>query len=141
MIVRLCWCLGLCGLVALLIVSIVTASAAANTVPSTSVDYHTFGIDANDLKPAACAGLNLTSIVSGSGTISGDAGNTLILGSSGDDTITGMDGSDCIVGGGGDDTLVGGGGDDVLIGGPGADSCTGGLGDNTFASSCEVQEP
>ena len=141
MIVRLCLSLGLCGMVVLLIASIVTASAAANTVPATSVDQHTDSVSVNDLKPAACAALNLTSIASGSGTLSGSSGNTLILGSSGDDIIAGQDGDDCIVGGGGDDTLIGGDGDDVLIGGSGTDSCTGGLGNDTFASSCEVQVP
>ena len=141
MILRICCRLAALGLVLLLMESMVAALAAANTVPLSKITNVTFPITPNALKPTACAGLNLTSIVAGSGIFSGNAGNTLILGSSGIDTITGQNGNDCILGGGGNDVLNGGAGNDVLIGGPGVDTCTGGLGTNTFDPSCEVQLP
>jgi Ca2+-binding RTX toxin-like protein len=141
MIARICSHVAVFGLLALAVVSLIAASAAGNTIAHTNLGSRVFTIDANALKPRACAGLHLSSIVSGSGTLNGNTGNTLILGSAGDDTITGQDGNDCIVGGGGADTLDGGGGNDVLIGGPGGDTCIGGLGTNTFTASCEVQQP
>ncbi len=110
------------GLFILIIASVVTALAATNIVPPTRVTSQTFPITANDLKPSACAGLNLTDIISGSGTITGTSGNDLILGGPGNDTINGMGGNDCILGGGGNDTIDGGDGTDVCIGGPGTDT-------------------
>jgi Ca2+-binding RTX toxin-like protein len=108
-------------------ISAVTAIAATNTVPTTRADESSAGIGINSLKPAACTGLSLSGTVSGSGTITGSAGNDLILGSSGADTIDGLGGNDCI---------VGGGGDDLITGGEGTDICLGGLGSNTFMD-CE----
>ena len=83
---------------------------------------------AEELRPAECAGLMLTNVVTGAGAITGTAGNDLILGSGGADTIDGGGGNDCILGGGGDDQLDGGEGTDV---------CLGGAGSNTF-SNCEM---
>lgn len=127
------------GALLVLIVSIGAASATANSVPKSGAGVFTQTITANALKPAACSGLNLSSVVAGSGIFIGNSGNTLILGSAGIDTITGGGGSDCILGGGGADVLDGGAGNDVLIGGPGLDTCTGGLGTDTFDASCETQ--
>jgi Ca2+-binding RTX toxin-like protein len=110
------------GLFILIIASVATALAATNIVPSTRVTSQIFSVSANDLKPSACAGLNLTDIISGSGTITGTSGNDLILGGPGNDTINGMGGDDCILGGGGNDTIDGGDGTDVCIGGPGTDT-------------------
>jgi Ca2+-binding RTX toxin-like protein len=94
------------------------AFTANNTVPGGTVSTSTFAITADALKPAACAGVSLTSIVSGT---TGTAGNDLLLGTSGIDVMSGGNGDDCIVGGGGADTIDGGAGNDVCIGGPGAD--------------------
>ncbi len=111
------------ALALLILVSLVTALAAANNVPETGVRQLTpIPINANALKPPECAGLNLDSIVVGSGTINGGAGNSLILGSAGPDSIRGRKGNDCILGGGGNDFLDGDQGTDVCIGGPGNDT-------------------
>ena len=121
------------GLLALALVAaavLVTALTATNTVPATSLGRTTQPITANALKPAACAALNLTAVVVGSGTWSGGSASELILGGAGIDTIRGGGGGACILGGGGNDSLRGDGGTDVCIGGPGAD---------TFFASCETQ--
>lgn len=138
--------------VGLIILSMMSAMAAANTVPASRLGTATFPVTPNDLKPPECAALNLTSIVIGSGTFSGTGGNNLILGSSGNDTITAGSGTDCVLGGAGNDTLRGNGGNDVIIGSPagtgtlrgdggGADVCYARGGSYTFHSSCETQVP
>ena len=117
------------GLGVLIFLSVGMVAATANTVPATRVDYNVSAITINDLKPAACAGLSLTNLIIGSGTLTGTSGNDLILGSSGVDVIDGLGGNDCILGGGGDDLITGGDGNDVCQGGPGNDSF----------STCETQ--
>ena len=112
------------GFAALIVFSVGTAVAATNTVPATRADVSASAVTVNDLKPAACAEIDLTNLVTGSGTITGTSGNDLIIGSSGADTIDGLGGNDCIVGGGGDDIITGGDGNDVCIGGPGNDTFT-----------------
>jgi Ca2+-binding RTX toxin-like protein len=94
---------------------------ASSTVPASNVGRSQATIDANALKPAACAALNLTTVVAGT---NGTAGNDLILGPSTASTLNGNGGADCIVGGGGNDTLNGNSntGTDVCIGGPGTDT-------------------
>ena len=77
------------GLVALIIISSVTAFAAANTVPATNVAHKTVPVGINDLKPSTCAGWVLTNLVTGAGTLTGTEGNDLIIGSSSADTIDG----------------------------------------------------
>jgi Ca2+-binding RTX toxin-like protein len=94
------------------------AFTASNTVPGGTVSRSVLAITADTLKPAACSGITLTTIVSGT---TGTAGNDLILGTSGIDVISGNNGDDCILGGEGDDTIDGGNGNDVCIGGPGVD--------------------
>lgn len=98
--------------------SVSVGDTAANGVPTTKTDDNSVAITANDLKPAACASLNLTTVITGSGTINGTAGNDLITGSAGNDNISGNGGNDCILGGNGKDTLNGGTGTDVCIAGP-----------------------
>lgn len=110
------------GLIALVLFSSVTALAATNTVPATRIDNLSLIIGLNDKKPSACEGSFLTSLVTGTGTITGTSGNDLILGSSAADTIDGLGGDDCIVAGGGDDNITGGDGTDVCMGGPGSDT-------------------
>lgn len=122
------WILSL-GLFALLIITAVTALAATNTVPSTRVVNASISFNINHLKPAACAGITVSTIVTGSTTINGTGGNDLILGSANLDTISDLAGDNCI---------LGGDGDDVIIGGPGSDVCIGGSGNDTFLA-CETQ--
>jgi Ca2+-binding RTX toxin-like protein len=122
MIIRLITRLLLAGLPALILVGVFSASAATNSVPSTRIDQVQRSVDAGDVRPAACDGLDIDELIVGTGTISGTAGSDLILGGTGDDVISGEGGDDCIVGGGGDDTLIGNGGGDVCIGGPGSDT-------------------
>jgi len=139
---------GLLALLGLLLLTAGTlaAFAAANTVPPTHADDLGRAIDANALKPAACAALNLIDIVVGSGSFDGTSGNDLILGGSGADTIQGGDGSDCILGGDGNDVLQGqqgddiilaGNGDDILRGGQDTDVCDGEGGNDIGHPSCE----
>lgn len=110
------------GLLALIVITSMTAVAATNTIPSTRIASRTLAFNINHLKPSACAGLSLENLVTGSGTLTGTGGNDLILASSGGDTIDSLGGNDCILGGGGDDQITGGDGNDVCIGGPGTDT-------------------
>lgn len=113
--------LGAFGIVLLLLASMLSAKAAANTVPAAGLAERQVAVTANLLKPSECAGLDLSAVIVGGGVFTGTAASELILGSSGVDTINGGGGDDCIVGGGGIDALLGNGGTDVCIGGPGAD--------------------
>jgi Ca2+-binding RTX toxin-like protein len=103
------------------------AFTAGNAVPGGIVSTSAFGITADALKPSACAGITVTTVVSGT---TGTSGDDLLLGTSGIDAMSGGGGNDCIVGGGGADTIDGGLGTDVCIGGPGVD---------VFLVTCETQ--
>jgi len=103
---------------------------ASTVVPASKAGRYLQSIDANDLKPAACAAIALNGIRSGSGVFNDNGRPHLVLGSAGVDTIRGQGGSDCILGGAGNDSLRGDGGIDVCIGGPGTD---------TFNASCETR--
>ena len=133
----------------LVTVSVLSATAASNTVPQTRADKDTLNISINDISPPQCSGINLTNIVNIGDGETGTAGNDLILGTSGDDmNIRGGGGDDCILGGGGNDRrfliffwipgLWGEDGNDVLIGGPGTDVCFGGNGTDTYFG-CETE--
>lgn len=114
--------LAVFALVVLVLVSVLTAAAAANTVPTTRLTDQSRAITANDLKPGDCTmTLVGTPIVCSGGDCFGTDNNDLILGSALADTIKGNKGDDCILGGGGDDKLYGDQGTDVCIGGPGND--------------------
>jgi Ca2+-binding RTX toxin-like protein len=122
--------LGLLALLGLLLLTAGTlaAFAAANTVPATRADDLSQAVTANALRPAACAALNLTGIVVGSGSFNGTNGNDLILGSAGADTIGARQGTDCILGGSGNDVIQGNQGNDVILAGDGNDQMAGGNG-------------
>lgn len=102
------------------------ASADANTTPSSAAAAISEVTTAQDLAPPECAGMGLTNVVSGSGSLNGTSANDLITGSAGADTIDGKAGDDCIVGGDGNDDLKGGAGNEVILGGGGDDSIDGG---------------
>jgi len=102
------------------------ASTGANVTPETSAYELDSITTAQDAAPPQCAGMGLTSVVSGSGSLSGTSGNDLITGSGANDTIDGKSGDDCIVGGDGNDSLNGGAGNDVILGGAGDDAIDGG---------------
>jgi Ca2+-binding RTX toxin-like protein len=110
------------GIFILIAISALTAFSAGISISNTSLDMHSSSVSANQVKPAACAGLNLTSIITGAGTVTGTPGNDLILGSSGPDTINGLSGDDCILGGGGNDSIDGNSGTDACLGGPDSDT-------------------
>ena len=123
MMIKIIYRLALFGLVLLLLTSVVSAVATSNTVPPSRVGRTTQAINANTLKPAACAGITLTTIVvcPATGACNGTAANELILGNSTAETINGKGGNDCILGGGG--------GNDSITGGNGTNVCIGHLGD------------
>jgi hypothetical protein len=112
------------GLLAILIVSVVSAFAAGISAPGSNIGHQSVPVTAEDIKPAACDALYLTNIVSGSGALTGTTSNDLIIGSAGADSIDGLSGNDCILGGGGDDSLIGNEGNDVCLGGTGSDTFT-----------------
>ena len=112
------------GLIALILVSVLTAFAAGIDIDPTNAGIESISVEAEDIKPSACSAMYLANIVRGTGTIIGTEGNDLIIGSSSADTIDGLGGDDCILGGSGDDFVTGGDGTDVCIGSPGTDTFT-----------------
>lgn len=113
----------------ILVVALVgTALTAANVIASSRAGITNTGVTANDLKPLACAALNLTA-VRGPAPGGGNA-SQLIIGTAAGETLQGNGGDDCILGAGGNDVIRGNGGNDVCIGGAGTD---------TFHSTCETQ--
>jgi Ca2+-binding RTX toxin-like protein len=127
-LVRLAWL----ELATLLLASLISAAAAANSVPATRMGSSTRPITLNDVKPTDCAAITLVNIITcGGGNCNGTGQADLILGSANVDNINARGGNDCILGGGGNDAINGGPGNgDVCIGGPGMA--------DTFAG-CETQ--
>jgi hypothetical protein len=118
------------GVLMLLLLSAVTGLTAANVVPTSKAVDRRSTRTIEELAPAPCQGMGLTSLVTGAGTFNGTSANELMLGSTGIDDVDSRQGDDCILGGAGDDFLKGGAGNDVCLGGPGSD---------TFHNQCEVQ--
>jgi Ca2+-binding RTX toxin-like protein len=116
------------SLLVLVVTSIFFAFSASNTIPQTRRTNQTFVINANALKPTACAALNLTRLVILARGDNTTGQSELVLGTTGDDDIRSRGGTDCLLGGGGNDSLRGGNGMDILIGGPGNDTLDGGGG-------------
>jgi Ca2+-binding RTX toxin-like protein len=133
MITRTLSRLALFGLVALILASVITAVATANSVPDTYRTNQDLGArTANQLKPTECDALNLTNIVlcPAAGTCSGTGNNDLILDTASGHTIDAGNGADCVLGGAGNDTISGQGGNDVLLGGDGDDILNGNQGND-----------
>jgi len=106
----------------MIFISAIFAFTASNTVPESGMDDESHAITAEQLKPSACGGLTLGTIITDG---NGSADNDLVLGTAGIDTLDGGEGDDCLVAGDGDDTLDGGIGTDVCIGGAGTDGFSG----------------
>lgn len=137
------------GVLLVILVTVMSAVAATNTVDSSRADLNQDNITPNELKPVECSGIAITNLVDIGAGDSSTGGNDLILGTAGNDpVIDGGGGDDCILGGAGNDRrviiifqipgLIGGDGDDVLIGGPGLDVCYGGDGNDVYYE-CEVE--
>ena len=92
--------LAVFALVMLVMVSIITAAAAANTVPTSHLTDQTTAITANNLKPAQCKLLDLTGgiYICTSNNCSASGPNMLVLGNSNTNHIDGIGGSSCCVG-------------------------------------------
>ena len=133
------------GLLVLVVVSVISAAAAANTVPPSHLGRSEHPSSVMDFAPPECSYMTLTGIQVGPGGSGG--GGKLVLGTSASETLSGGGQDDCIVGGDGSDTLRGQGGNDVLIGGVGLlvilnggggyDRCYGGGALITLPISCE----
>jgi len=133
----------------MVVITVINAFAAANTVPATLADKNSIGVGVNELQPPECVGMGLTNIVDIGAGETGTSANDLILGTDkADKEIRGGAGNDCILGGKGNERqkigkvwgpgIFGEGGDDVIIGGPGnKDHCDGGPGNDTYYS-CET---
>ncbi len=102
-----------------ILISLLSSVNASNSIPSSGMDHADITITIEQLRPYACGGMNLQTIITDG---NGSSSNDLILGSTGNDNLTGNDGNDCLVAGNGDDTLDGGPGDDICIGGQGTNS-------------------
>lgn len=95
-----------------------SAFTATNTVPATNLVSNTRTIGANDLKPAGCNSLTLTTIVTGTGNFNSNQQHALVLGTSaanniGDNASTG---NSCLIGGAGIDHINGKTGDFCQVG-------------------------
>jgi hypothetical protein len=104
------------GVVAL-VATVVTGFTASTNVPGSRAGTSQQLRLVSQLAPVGCGSLNLTRLVTGSGTFSNGLAGALLLGSSGADTITDTGGSSCIVGGGGVDSVTGVA-TDICISGP-----------------------
>jgi hypothetical protein len=95
---------------------VTSAFTASNTVPATFISSSTRAIGANDLKPAGCNSLTLTTVVTVTGNFSNAVSNALVLGDSGNGNGTDSTGSSCIIAGGGNDHITATTGDFCQIG-------------------------
>lgn len=111
---------GLGVVAAVVLAVVIPAITAANVVPVSRASDSSHPVTVNQLKPPACAGLNLVNLFIGGNN--GGTGNDLVLGTAGGDTMNGGPGDDCLVGGDGDDQLNGGPGTDVCLGQGGVDA-------------------
>jgi Ca2+-binding RTX toxin-like protein len=107
----------LIGLLTLGIAGLISALAAANSVPSSGKLDTTVTLTVKQLQPQDCNGLNLTAYMLAPGAaFTNNGASALILGVTGYDNIKAGGGNDCIVGGAGSDKLTGGTGSDICFG-------------------------
>jgi signal peptidase I len=97
------------GLVVVIGITVAAATAftAGNTVPATLAGSSQQPKSTATLVPASCSSLAITTLKTGSGTITVSTSHTLVLGSSGNDSITDNGDYNCFVGGGGKDNVSG----------------------------------
>jgi Ca2+-binding RTX toxin-like protein len=109
--------LGLTGLLVFGIVGIISALAAANTVPTSGKLDTTITLTVKHLQPQDCNGLSLTTyVLAPGGSFTNNGSSALVLGIPGNDSIRAGGGNDCVVGGAGGDSLRGGTGNDICFG-------------------------
>lgn len=109
--------LGLTGVLVLSIVGIISALAAANTIPTSGTLDTTVTLTVPHLQPQDCNGLTLTTyVLAPGGSFTNNGASALVLGLPGFDNIRAGGGSDCVVGGAGADSLRGGAGGDICLG-------------------------
>src|ERR1043165_1940433 len=90
----------LVGILVLSMAGVISALAAANTVPASGKLDTTFVLTVQHLKPQDCNGLSLTTyLLTSGGTFKNNGSSALILGVPGFDNISAGGGNDCIVGG------------------------------------------
>jgi Ca2+-binding RTX toxin-like protein len=99
--------------------TVVSGTAANNTINGDAKDNAIFGLGGNDTLRGK----------DGDDYLSGGDGNDKLEGGNGNDGLSGGDGNDRLDGGAGDDNLNGGNGTDTFIGGAGADKMNGGESD------------
>jgi hypothetical protein len=95
---------------------VTSAFTASNTVPATYISSSTRTIGANDLKPAGCNSLNLTTVVTVSGGFTNSTANALVLADSGNNIASDTTGNSCIIAGAGNDHIAATTGDFCQIG-------------------------
>ena len=109
--------LTLAGLLVLSIAGIISALAAANSVPVSGKLDTTITLTVKHLQPQDCNSLSLTTyVLAPGGTFNNNGASTLVLGVAGYDNIRAGGGNDCLVGGAGGDALRGGTGNDICLG-------------------------
>jgi Ca2+-binding RTX toxin-like protein len=109
--------LGLTGVLVLGIAGIISALAAANTVPASGKLDTTITLTVKHLQPQDCNSLSLTTyVLAPGGSFTNNGASALVLGVVGYDNIRAGGGNDCVVGGAGGDTLRGGTGNDICFG-------------------------
>jgi len=103
--------------VVILSATLITSFTASTNVPVSDVGTSVQLRLVSQLAPAGCGSLNLTRVVTGTGTFSNGLANALLLGSPGTDTIVDTGGNSCIVPGGGGGSVTGVA-SDICISGP-----------------------
>jgi hypothetical protein len=104
---------------------VTSAFTASNTVPTTYISSSTRAIGPNDLKPAGCNSVSLTSIVTFSGNYTITSNHALVLGDTTSSTVSDSSGFlNCIIGGSGIDHITGRFGDLCEVGPNGSSTYT-----------------
>lgn len=137
------------SLAALVVATVLSAAAAANTVAPSRAGESNHPATLSELTPPECSHLTLSRLQIGPGGSGG--GGALVLGTQAGGTLSGGGSADCIVGGANNSVLQGQGGNDVLIAGPafivflngggGSDICYGGAGIIVIPTGCETYVP
>lgn len=95
-------------------ITVASIGTSSISVPESIVTDTTAPLVANELRPAACASLDLTEVRSADSGPIGPA-NTLVLGGSASGLLVGGDGDDCLVGSDATEYFDGGLGHNICI--------------------------